>query len=102
MAFILDQKVTYWTVAGVNSNSEKTWSSPITVDAKYALKDGVSVNEQGESKKTMWVIYTVAEIPKRTLIEVGVDTATTPTNGARMMMDNKSNPSNIDMFMSVA
>ena len=100
--FEIDQKITYWTVAGVNSNSEKTWSSPITVNARYALKDGVSVNEQGESKKTMWVIYTVAEIPKRSLIVLGTDTATTPTNGARMMMDNKSNPSFINLVMSVA
>jgi len=102
MSFILDQKVTYWTTGGSDSNGSQTFNSPVTVSAKYALKDGVFTNDRGESQKTMWVIYTTLEIPKRSLIVLGTDTATTPTDGARMMMDNKSNPSNIDMFMSVA
>ena len=102
VSFTLSQKITYWSVASVNSNSEKTWNTPVTVSARYALKDGVFVNDRGESQKTMWVIYTTLEIPKRSLIVLGTDTATTPTDGARMMMDNKSNPSFINLVLSVA
>ena len=102
MSFTLSQQITYWSPSGTNANSEKTWNSPVTLSARYALKDGVFVNDRGESQKTMWIIYTNTEIPKRSLIVLGEDASLTPPNGARLMMDNKSNPSFINLFMSVA
>lgn len=102
MSFILNQKVTYWTTGGSDENGSQTFNGPVTVSARYALKDGVFINDRGESQKTMWVIYTTLEIPKRSLIVLGSESATTPVNGARMMMDNKSNPSFINLVMSVA
>ena len=101
MSFNLSQKVTYWTVSGVNENSEKSYNSPVTVSARYAEKDGVTTDEKGDTVKTMWIIYTKQEIPKRSLVVLGSNSDLTPPKAARMMIDSKSNSSFTPMIKSV-
>ena len=101
MSFILTQKVTYWPTTGTNEDSEKTWGAPVTIDARYAEKDGVMINDKGEEQKTMWIIYSRIEIPKRSLVVLGENTSATPIDSARLMPDNKSNSSFTNMIKSV-
>ncbi len=101
MSFVLNQNITYWTSAGTNENSEPTFSTPVTIAAQYAVKDGITTNEQGDSVKIMWAIYTKAEIPKRALVVLGASVLTTPPVNSRMMVDNKSNPYFTNLFKSV-
>lgn len=96
-AVTLNQDVTYWVAGAADVNGSPTFAAAVTVKGRWARKDGIATDENGNDQKTELVIYTAVLIPKRSRIVLGVDVSATPPAGSRIIMDISDNPSMTDL-----
>lgn len=90
----LNQRVTYWTPASVDGNGTVTWAAGVAVNARWAQKDGIVVDERGNNQKAEYAIYTETLVDKRCLVALrDLDGVPTPPDDARKVLGNVYNPS---------
>lgn len=90
----LNQAVTYWSVASVDSAGDPTYDIGVLLPCRWVQKDGLVTNNQGDDQKTEYIVYTECLIPKRSLAVLeDLENVATPPDGARKIMGITNNPS---------
>lgn len=87
MAFSYPQKVTYWTVSGVDGNGDKLFNVGIVIDARFKQVNKIVTDDKGEELKATHFIYSETLIPKLSLVALSdMGGVSAPPNGTRKVV----------------
>lgn len=91
----LKQDVTYWSLVGLDENGDPTFSSPITIKARWEDTNEVNLSASGQTFISQAVVYLSQDVGLGDYLYLGVSVEANPINqkGSKIVMKYNKIPS---------
>jgi hypothetical protein len=95
--FALPEKITIWRVTANDGFGGKTWSTPVTLDARIAFKQEKFTDVNGDTAISTAVVYTDGDMQLDDKVFFGESASASPVVAANDVRALSSTPSGTDL-----